>query len=136
MAMTDKELLNAWRSGNDSGRGYAVGEEDMSPSDAAKDAGLENIRTISPDGIVVGELAGDVVVVADCNGPWAVTVDRIVEAQSKGIWPEPTEPEPDMDQLEAWACDSVVEATDGCTVEPDGVCPHGHPSWLIKLGVI
>ena len=24
----------------------------------------------------------------------------------------------------------------GCWVEPDGTCPHGNPSWLLKLGLI
>ena len=34
--------------------------------------------------------------------------------------------------------DSVVPAccSDGCEVEPDGRCPHGHPSVLLELGVI
>lgn len=32
--------------------------------------------------------------------------------------------------------DGVVEAADGCTVEPDGVCPHGHESPLLVLGLI
>lgn len=43
---------------------------------------------------------------------------------------------PSMDDLEYWTFDGVAEATDGCTVEPDGVCPHGHPSWLLALGLI
>lgn len=51
-------------------------------------------------------------------------------------WPEPAEPEPDDEQLALWLMDSVVDATDGCSVEPDGVCPHGYPSWLIQLGLI
>jgi hypothetical protein len=50
--------------------------------------------------------------------------------------PLPTTPEPDIEQLEEWMDDGVCEATDGCIVEPDGVCPHGHPSWLLKLGLI
>jgi hypothetical protein len=50
--------------------------------------------------------------------------------------PEPTTPEPDEDQLAEWVYDSVCEATDGCTVEPDGTCEHGHPSWLLRLGLI
>ena len=25
---------------------------------------------------------------------------------------------------------------DGCIVEPDGECPHGHPSFLIVLGLL
>ena len=29
-----------------------------------------------------------------------------------------------------------VDATDGCFVEPDGVCPHGHPSILLAKGMI
>jgi len=52
-------------------------------------------------------------------------------------WPEPTEPEPDMDQLQDWVFDSVCEATDGCCpIEPDGMCEHGFPSWLLQLGLI
>lgn len=51
-------------------------------------------------------------------------------------WPRPTTPQPDDDQLQEWTFDSVCEATDGCEIEPDGVCEHGHPSWLICLGLI
>jgi hypothetical protein len=51
-------------------------------------------------------------------------------------WPKPTEVEPDLDGLGEAVMDGVCEATDGCIVEPDGVCPHGHPSWLLKLGMI
>ena len=48
----------------------------------------------------------------------------------------PTEPEPPLEQLDVWVIDSVCDATDGCTVEHDGVCPHGHVSWLIYLELI
>lgn len=52
-------------------------------------------------------------------------------------YPIPTEPQPDLDTLEEWMEEGGgCEATDGCWVEPDGVCPHGHPSWLRHLGVI
>lgn len=51
-------------------------------------------------------------------------------------WPKPTVETPDMDTIEWWLFDSVCEATDGCQVEPDGVCQHGHPSWLLKLGLM
>jgi len=51
-------------------------------------------------------------------------------------WPRPTDRKPSTRQLEAWVYDSVVDATDGCQVEPDGVCPHGHPAWLLYLGMI
>lgn len=45
------------------------------------------------------------------------------------------DPVPSMDELEGWLFDGVCEATDGCMVEPDGYCPHGCPSWLIKVGI-
>lgn len=51
-------------------------------------------------------------------------------------WPEPTMPHPTVDQLEEWMVDSICEATDGCAIEQDGVCEHGHPSWFLYLGVI
>lgn len=49
---------------------------------------------------------------------------------------EPTEPEPDMDQLKEWLDDSGCDATDGCWVEHDGICNHGHVSWFVYLGLI
>jgi len=50
-------------------------------------------------------------------------------------FPDPTVEEPEVSELYEMA-DGIAEATDGCTVEPDGICPHGHPSWLILLGYI
>lgn len=43
---------------------------------------------------------------------------------------------PTVGMVRAWMFDSVVEALDGCCVEPDGRCPHGAPSWLLALGVV
>lgn len=43
---------------------------------------------------------------------------------------------PTMDELQEWFDDGGCEATDGCWVEPDGVCEHGKSSWLIALGMI
>lgn len=51
-------------------------------------------------------------------------------------WPEPTTEEPDLETLAEWMEDTLCEATDGCIVEHDGVCPHGHPSWFLYLGLI
>ena len=56
--------------------------------------------------------------------------------EQKMVYPEPITEEPDVDQLIEWESDGGCEATDGCWVEPDGVCSHGHPSWLIQLGMI
>lgn len=46
------------------------------------------------------------------------------------------EAEPNFETLQHWVCDSICEATDGCEVEPDGSCEHGHRSWLLVLGLI
>jgi hypothetical protein len=43
---------------------------------------------------------------------------------------------PDIDTLIRWESDGGCEATDGCWVESDGVCSHGHRSWLLELGLI
>ena len=52
-------------------------------------------------------------------------------------WPEPTSEQPDLATLEEWLWeDAGCEATDSCWVEADGICPHGHPSWLLRLGLI
>jgi hypothetical protein len=52
-------------------------------------------------------------------------------------WPEPTVKEPDFETLETWLWkDGGCQATDGCWVSMDGHCPHGHPSWLLRLGLI
>lgn len=51
-------------------------------------------------------------------------------------YPVPTEPEPDEEELEYMIFDGVARATDGCDIEPDGICEHGFPSWLIQLGLI
>jgi len=43
---------------------------------------------------------------------------------------------PSAATLARWSNDGIAKATDGCRVEPDGTCPHGHPSWLLKLGLV
>ncbi len=66
-----------------------------------------------------------------------IRIDDILNVQDEGHWPEPTVDPPDFETLEAWMVDDgCCEATDGCIVEPDGRCPHGHPSWLLKFGLI
>lgn len=41
-----------------------------------------------------------------------------------------------MEELEDMVLDCVVTAADGCEVEPDGTCEHGHRSPLLVLGMI
>lgn len=49
---------------------------------------------------------------------------------------KPTIEEPGLDGLARMMTDGVALATDGCTVEPDGKCEHGHVSWLVYLEMI
>lgn len=51
-------------------------------------------------------------------------------------YPEPTESQPSLAVLEEMADSGTCLTTDGCEVEPDGVCEHGYPSWLLHLGLI
>jgi hypothetical protein len=60
-----------------------------------------------------------------------------VKPSRRPQWPQPTVPTPDLEQIEDWLWDDGgCEATDGCWIEPDGICPHGHPSWFLRLGLI
>jgi hypothetical protein len=44
---------------------------------------------------------------------------------------------PSYEQLEEWMDEGGgCEATDGCWVEPDGICEHGHESWLVVMGLV
>ena len=50
--------------------------------------------------------------------------------------PPAADERPSIEQLEEWLAEGGCEATDGCWVEPDGTCPHGRPSWLLRLGLV
>ena len=43
---------------------------------------------------------------------------------------------PCQSSLEQYVSDAVCPTPDGCRVEPDGICEHGIPSWLLILGYI
>lgn len=52
-------------------------------------------------------------------------------------YPEPTTEEPSLEELEEELADASCTATDGCgSIEPDGTCQHGYPSWPLHLGLI
>jgi hypothetical protein len=78
------------------------------------------------------------------NGSWANMCETHFSAggnrtlASKRVAPKDPSPqkEPSLKTLQSWLGDGVAEATDGCRVEPDGTCPHGEPSWFLKLGII
>ena len=64
-------------------------------------------------------------------------VPHVTHAPDIGLrWPDPIVPEPEFLTLAQFLFEAIAEATDGCPVEPYGVCTRSHPSWLRRLGVI
>ena len=64
-------------------------------------------------------------------------VNQPLASTELSVWPEPTVEEPDLETLADWIYEGGgCEATDGCWIEEDGTCVHGHPSWLLALGLI
>lgn len=45
---------------------------------------------------------------------------------------------PNLETLMQWDAEGGCESAcpHHCWTEPDGTCPHGNPSWLLKLGLI
>lgn len=56
--------------------------------------------------------------------------------EKKNVKSRKTIKEPSVAELEKWGWKGLCKATDGCWVEPDGMCQHGCYSWLIVLGLI
>jgi hypothetical protein len=84
------ELMNAWRRGNDAGRGYAVGSSpagnvsDESPTSAAEYEGYRVEGDLDPTGNIVAVDDDRIIVICDHNGPWAVDV-TVVELGEGGV---------------------------------------------------
>ena len=43
---------------------------------------------------------------------------------------------PSFATMTRWSDNGIAKSTDGCKVEPDGTCSHGHSSWMLVLGLI
>ena len=65
----------------------------------------------------------------------SAATDEYVEV-FKHIYPKATIPAPGRKELEYMIYTYCAAATDGCIVEIDGMCQHGHPSWFLKLGLV
>ena len=73
--------------------------------------------------------------------PRAAPVRRTPAAVSRPA-PAPTGERPEAEKLALWARQvrdgqrTFSLATDGCRVTWDRRCKHGHPSWLVHLGLL
>lgn len=82
------------------------------------------------------ETARDFRTVVQGGTPWtSETLANPWNSEPTFTWGEATFNTPSVGEVRGWLFDSVSEALDGCTVEPDGTCSHGYPSWLVALGV-
>jgi len=43
---------------------------------------------------------------------------------------------PSIATMTRWSDNGIAKATDGCRVDLDGTCSHGHASWVLSLGLI
>jgi hypothetical protein len=89
----------------------------------------------------------EVVVAYDDSNEKAVDYAFNLEGNTPEYWDDEAKEElqseappereaPSDDEIEAWFMDGMAEATDGCSVEVDGICPHGKESWLRHLGMV
>ncbi len=62
--------------------------------------------------------------------------DKILGLEAHQAQLSPLGEKPSVEKLNEWFLSETCEATDGCIVEHDGMCPHGCPSWLKHLGLI
>mgnify|MGYP001599027735 CR=1 FL=1 len=62
--------------------------------------------------------------------------DKILGLEAHQAQLSPLGEKPSIEKLFQWFLGERCEATDGCIVEHDGTCPHGHPSWLKYLSLI
>ena len=78
---TDSDFLAIWKTVNNAGYGYAIGNDGDTLADAAWNGGLDIIvEPESDDGIVVAmDRAGNIIGVGDSNGPWACKLGRMGE---------------------------------------------------------
>ena len=66
-----------------------------------------------------------------------VRVDKCPKCgRKRGEKHKATTKRPSVKTMFRWMDDGVARATDGYRVEPDGECPHGHISWVKRLGYI
>ena len=85
MNLTDSEIESAWDAGNNAGEGYAVGEDGMTPLQAAEHEEMDDIRTCNTHGstghCVIARDGAKWVAICDANGPWAVDIQMLEEAE-------------------------------------------------------
>lgn len=71
--------------------------------------------------------------------PEPLEAQPVTPAREQDRTLSPSRPTPPrIETLMEWEAEGGCEAAcpEHCWVEPDGTCEHGHPSWLLKMGLI
>lgn len=95
--------------------------------------------TPTSDPVVIEVQGGAASVISKPPGVEVRIIDRDAQTVGDEQPSDPCEPgddQPGLETLMGWEWEGGCEAIDGCWVEPDGVCEHGCPSWLLELGLI
>jgi hypothetical protein len=67
---------------------------------------------------------------------WIGGASKCITQQQVRSEGEETSQPPSEEELWDWLDEyGTCKTPDGCWVEPPEVCAHGHPSWLVKLGL-
>ena len=110
------EVKEAWSTGQDFQGDYALGFKPVNINDIPKPC---------------------TVLLRYKRASHVINVKVPAGAVARAPKPATTTPKrPSIATMERWISSGVAKATDGCTVEPDGYCEHGKPSWLIAEGLI
>lgn len=75
-ALNFDAIDQAWTTGNDAGKGYAVGYEDDEDINAIEGLGDLVRPSTGPDTLAIYVDTHEIIAVGDVEGPWAVSIDR------------------------------------------------------------
>jgi len=118
-----------------------------------KDSMTRGVKTAQESGFTFIRKGNDGLFKMDADGKlsvyhemqWVPTGKKIKEGMSIEEFRSKRENNPDikinpkipsLNTIEKWENDGISKTPDGCTVEPDGTCPHGWDSWMKVMGLI
>jgi len=71
----DKDYMDEFSKMNDSGQGFPVGADSMTPREAAQDETYEVLHEDCEGNVLCLDEQGQLVVICDIHGPWACIVE-------------------------------------------------------------
>jgi hypothetical protein len=97
----------------------------------------EKISALDTLLMLLGDHSVDETTLAKANAILVEAIKKLEGILESNAWPEPTIEPPSMQEVQSWIDhDGSCQTSDGCHAEPDGVCAHRHPSWLVRWAMI